>query len=81
MKGLSSAARIIVALEVLVALALAARLLPLETWLRGLDQTLAGLGPLGPLLYATLYALAVPAFVPGSLLTMSYLSGALAESH
>lgn len=70
MKGLSSAARIIVALEVLVALALAARLLPVETWLRGLDQTLAGLGPLGPLLYATVYALAVPAFVPGSLLTI-----------
>lgn len=58
------------ALEVLVALALAARLLPVETWLRGLDQTLAGLGPLGPLLYATVYALAVPAFVPGSLLTI-----------
>lgn len=70
MKRPSRTAKLTVAVAVLAALAAAARLLPVEIWLRGLDQTLAGLGPLGPLLYAALYAAAVVAFVPGSLLTI-----------
>ena len=69
-KRISVAARVVVALEVVVALAVAARLLPVEFWLRGLEGRLEGLGPLGPVLYAGLYALAVVAFVPGSLLTL-----------
>ena len=64
------AARAVVALEVAVALVLAARLLPVEAWLRGLEGRLDGLGPIAPVLYAAAYAAGVVAFVPGSLLTM-----------
>jgi uncharacterized membrane protein YdjX (TVP38/TMEM64 family) len=69
-RRLSTAARVLVTLEVLVAIALAARLLPLEPWLRGLEARLSGIGPLAPLVYVLMYAVAVVAFVPGSLLTM-----------
>jgi uncharacterized membrane protein YdjX (TVP38/TMEM64 family) len=69
-RKLSVAARVVVALEVAVALVLAARLLPVEAWLCGLEGRLDGLGPLGPVLYAAAYATGVVAFVPGSLLTM-----------
>jgi len=64
------AAKVVVVLEVAVALVLAARLLPVEVWLRGLEGRLDGLGPLGPVLYAAAYAAGVVAFVPGSLMTM-----------
>lgn len=70
MRILSSAARVVVALEVVVAVVVAARLLPVESWLRGLEGRLEGLGPLGPAVYAVLYALGVVLFLPGSLLTM-----------
>jgi len=69
-KRLSVAARVVVALEVVVALVLAARLLPVESWLHGLQGRLDALGPLGPLIYAAVYAVGVVVFVPGSLLTM-----------
>ena len=70
MRTLSFAARVVVPLEVVVALLLAARLLPVESWQRGLEGRLDGLGLLAPVLYAVLYALGVVAFVPGSLFTM-----------
>jgi uncharacterized membrane protein YdjX (TVP38/TMEM64 family) len=69
-RELSVAARVVVALEVVVALLLAARLLPVEAWLHGLEGRLDGLGPLGPVLYAAAYAAGVVVFVPGSLLTI-----------
>ena len=70
MRRLSTAARVLVTLEVVVAVALAVRLLPVAAWLDGLEARLSGLGPFGPLLYALVYAVAVVAFLPGSLLTM-----------
>ena len=70
MKKLSLAARVLIALEVVVALALAARLLPAEAWLRGLEGRVEGLGLLGPVLYAVVYALGVVTFFPGSVLTL-----------
>ncbi|MGE0454755.1 MAG: TVP38/TMEM64 family protein [Vicinamibacteria bacterium] len=63
-------ARVLLALEILVALGLMLRLIPAASWLGTAGEWLAGLGPLGPVLYAGLYAVGVVAFAPGSLLTL-----------
>jgi len=69
-RKLSRAARVLVAIEVLVAVALVLHLVPVEASLRGLEARLSGLGPVGPVVYALIYAMGVVAFLPGSLLTM-----------
>lgn len=63
-------ARVLVTAEILVAVALMLRLFPAASWLGRAGDWLAGLGPLGPVLYAGLYAVGVVAFAPGSLLTL-----------
>ncbi len=63
-------ARTLVAVEILVAVALMLRLVPAASWLGTAGDWLAGLGPLGPVLYAGVYVIGVVAFAPGSLLTL-----------
>ena len=53
-----------------VALVLAARLLPVQEWLKSFEAWVQGLGPAGMLLYAGVYVGAVLLFVPGIVLTL-----------
>jgi uncharacterized membrane protein YdjX (TVP38/TMEM64 family) len=59
------------AATVLVAVILAARMLPLEAWLNALSDRVAALGPAGVVVFAAVYAVAVVLFVPGSVLTLA----------
>lgn len=63
--------RWLAAAAALAALAVAARLLPLEAWLGALGERVAALGPAGVVAYAAVYAVAVVLFVPGSVLTLA----------
>src|SRR5258708_5859580 len=53
-----------------LAAAVAARVLPLVSWLRQLQDHVAHMAGLGLVLYAVVYWVAVLLFVPGSLLTL-----------
>jgi uncharacterized membrane protein YdjX (TVP38/TMEM64 family) len=53
------------------AIAVAARMLPLAVWLEAFNQRVVGLGLLGMVLFALLYAAATVLMVPGSLLTLA----------
>ena len=53
------------------AVAVAARMLPLAVWLEAFNQRVVGLGLLGMVLFALLYAAATVLMVPGSLLTLA----------
>lgn len=55
---------------VLVALVIAFRILPVATWLRDFQTYVRGLGAIGYVLYALVYAVCVVALVPASLLTL-----------
>jgi uncharacterized membrane protein YdjX (TVP38/TMEM64 family) len=46
------------------------RLLPLQTWLRTLEEQAASRGPTGLVLYGAIYVVAVLLFVPGIVLTL-----------
>jgi uncharacterized membrane protein YdjX (TVP38/TMEM64 family) len=52
------------------AIVVAARLLPVEVWLKSFETWVKGMGPAGMLLYAAVYIAAVLLFVPGILLTL-----------
>jgi uncharacterized membrane protein YdjX (TVP38/TMEM64 family) len=54
-----------------VALVVAARMLPLQIWLNIFSERVAALGPAGVVLYAAMYAVAAVLFVPGSVLTLA----------
>ena len=53
-----------------VAIVVAARLLPVQEWLKSFETWVQGLGPAGMLLYAAVYVGAVLLFVPGIVLTL-----------
>jgi uncharacterized membrane protein YdjX (TVP38/TMEM64 family) len=54
----------------LAAVVLATRLLPVESWLRDLQDRVHGMGAMGPVVYALVYVVCALAFVPGSVLTL-----------
>ncbi len=54
-----------------MALAAAARTLPLAAWLEAFNERVVGLGVAGMVLFALLYAAATVLMVPGSLLTLA----------
>jgi uncharacterized membrane protein YdjX (TVP38/TMEM64 family) len=54
----------------IVALMAAVRLLPVADWLRAFNDWIGGVGPLGIVMYATVYALATVLFLPGWILTV-----------
>jgi uncharacterized membrane protein YdjX (TVP38/TMEM64 family) len=58
-------------LAAVVAVAVAARMLPLASWLEIFNERVAGLGVAGMILFALLYAAATVLMVPGSLLTLA----------
>jgi len=53
-----------------VALIVAARLLPVADWLREFNEWIGGVGPVGIVIYAAVYALATVLFAPGWILTV-----------
>ena len=54
----------------IAAIVIAARLLPVQEWLKSFETWVQGLGPAGMLLYAAVYVGAVLLFVPGIVLTL-----------
>jgi uncharacterized membrane protein YdjX (TVP38/TMEM64 family) len=53
-----------------VALVLAARVLPVQEWLKGFETWVKGMGAAGMVLYGAVYVIAVLLFVPGIVLTL-----------
>src|SRR5258705_13774110 len=53
-----------------VAIVVAARLLPVQEWLKSFETWVQGLGPAGMVLYAAVYVGAVLLFLPGIVLTL-----------
>lgn len=62
--------KIVVAVAVLAAFIVAVKLLPTDEWLRALQDYVKGLGAVGWVVYALVYALCCVLFVPASLLTL-----------
>lgn len=62
--------KIVVAVAVLAAFIVAVKLLPTDEWLRSLQDYVKGLGAVGWIVYALVYALCCVLFVPASLLTL-----------
>lgn len=62
--------KIVVAVAVLAAFIVAVKLLPTDEWLRALQDYVKGLGAVGWIVYALVYALCCVLFVPASLLTL-----------
>lgn len=62
--------KIVVAVVIVAVLIVAIRLLPTDEWLRALQSYVKGLGALGWIVYAFVYALCCVLFVPASLLTL-----------
>jgi uncharacterized membrane protein YdjX (TVP38/TMEM64 family) len=62
--------RVAVAITAVVAVALAARLLPIVALLHAFQDRMSGLGVVGLVLYAVVYVVAAVLFVPGSVLTL-----------
>lgn len=58
-------------LACVAAVGLAARMLPLGSWIEAFNQRVASLGVAGMVLFALLYAAATVLLVPGSLLTLA----------
>jgi len=58
-------------LAAVAAVVVAARMLPLAVWLEAFNQRVVGLGLLGMVLFALIYAVATVLMVPGSLLTLA----------
>lgn len=70
MSGERSPVRWIVLVVGVVALAVAARLLPVTDWLHGFQSWVAHQGAWGGVLYGAVYVVAALLFVPGSVLTV-----------
>jgi uncharacterized membrane protein YdjX (TVP38/TMEM64 family) len=62
--------KIVIAVVVIAALIVAIRLLPTDEWLRALQTYVKGLGAVGWIVYALVYAVCCVLFVPASLLTL-----------
>jgi uncharacterized membrane protein YdjX (TVP38/TMEM64 family) len=65
-----AAGRLVLALLLLVVIAIAVRFLPLQTWVRTLQEESKARGFVGLLLYAVVYAAACVLLMPASLLTL-----------
>ncbi len=60
-----------IALGVLIiGLIVTSRLLPVTDWLKSFNQWVAGMGPIGVVIFILVYVLATVLFVPGSVLTI-----------
>jgi uncharacterized membrane protein YdjX (TVP38/TMEM64 family) len=55
---------------VVAAVVVAVRLLPVDAWLRAVQEAVGRMGPLGPLVYVAVYVVCALLFVPGSVLTL-----------
>lgn len=62
--------KIVAAVVAVAALFAAMRILPIDDWLRAVQQRVDGMGVLGALLYGAIYVVGVLLFVPGSVLTI-----------
>jgi uncharacterized membrane protein YdjX (TVP38/TMEM64 family) len=62
--------KIVIAVVVIAAIIAVGRVLPIRQWLEAFKGYVAGLGALGYVLYALVYALCVVSFVPASILTL-----------
>ena len=62
--------KIVAAVVAVAALFAAMRILPVDEWLRALQQRVEGMGAAGALLYGAVYVVGVLLFVPGSVLTI-----------
>lgn len=62
--------RLIAVLVVVIALAVASRVLPVSVWLENLNEWLAQAGPIGWLVFFIVYVCAAVLFIPGSVLTL-----------
>jgi uncharacterized membrane protein YdjX (TVP38/TMEM64 family) len=62
--------KIVIAVVVIAAFIVAIKLLPTEEWLRAMQDYVKGLGAVGWIVYALVYALCCVLFVPASLLTL-----------
>ncbi|MEQ8763446.1 MAG: TVP38/TMEM64 family protein [Planctomycetota bacterium] len=71
MSGWKKHGRLIVLGLVIVALIVAARLLPLGDWLEALDEWTRSLGFWGPFVFGAIYVAAALLFVPGSAITLA----------
>jgi uncharacterized membrane protein YdjX (TVP38/TMEM64 family) len=58
-------------LAAVAAVVVAARMLPVASWLEAFNQRIVGLGVAGMILFALVYAVATVLMVPGSLLTLA----------
>jgi uncharacterized membrane protein YdjX (TVP38/TMEM64 family) len=63
-------AKIAAAVLVLAAIVVAFRVLPVAEWLRAFQTYVRGLGAMGYVVYAAVYAVCVVAFIPASILTL-----------
>jgi len=63
-------AKIAIAIVVIAGLIIAIKLLPTDEWLRALQVYVKGLGAVGWIVYALVYAVCCVLFVPASLLTL-----------
>ena len=62
--------KIVIAVVVIAAFIVAVKLLPTDEWLRAMQDYVEGLGAVGWIVYALVYALCCVLFVPASLLTL-----------
>lgn len=69
-KGRVPITKIVIAVVVIAAFIVAVKLLPTDEWLRALQVYVKGLGAVGWIVYALVYALCCVLFVPASLLTL-----------
>jgi uncharacterized membrane protein YdjX (TVP38/TMEM64 family) len=61
----------VILLVLILALSVVSAFLPLRTWTQSLTGTLEGMGPLGVVAFALVYAAATVLFIPGSVLTLA----------
>lgn len=69
-KGGVPIAKIVIGIAVVAAFIVAVKLLPTDEWLSALQTYVKGLGAVGWIVYALVYALCCVLFVPASLLTL-----------
>lgn len=70
MPDASRIAKLIVGLAVVAAVIIAFRVLPVADWLRAFQAYVRGIGPIGYVVYALVYAVCCVLFIPASLLTL-----------
>jgi uncharacterized membrane protein YdjX (TVP38/TMEM64 family) len=66
----STIVKVVLGVLALVALVVLFRVLPVAEWLRQFQAWIRGVGPIGYVIYALVYALCVTLFIPASILTL-----------